>query len=241
LGLKKRAASERSDTAKLTLTASESSRPVCETALWILPPSVPTLDAWTELLGLAASTSSAAGSRARTSASPGAGLESKGSEAAYGLKSLDWFARFDPATSSWRTSQLSLEGGLSEFSETWPRAGMTRSGMSFQLVPLAPTISESASGYWPTPRANKVGGYSSDGFSPTLEQAVRRWTTPCADDTGYRRRKYSQGGTALSTQAGGLLNPPWVEWLMGFPAGWTDLKPLGTPSSPRLSSGSAAG
>ena len=23
---------------------------------------------------------------------------------------------------------------------------------------------------------------------------------------------------------GGKLNPTWVEWLMGFPAGWTDLK-----------------
>ena len=25
---------------------------------------------------------------------------------------------------------------------------------------------------------------------------------------------------------GGTLNPMWVEWLMGFPLGWTDLKPL---------------
>ena len=24
----------------------------------------------------------------------------------------------------------------------------------------------------------------------------------------------------------GQLNPPWVEWLMGWPTGWTDLKPL---------------
>ena len=24
----------------------------------------------------------------------------------------------------------------------------------------------------------------------------------------------------------GQLNPPWVEWLMGWPIGWTDLKPL---------------
>ena len=24
----------------------------------------------------------------------------------------------------------------------------------------------------------------------------------------------------------GALNPPWVEWLMGWPIGWTDLKPL---------------
>jgi len=26
----------------------------------------------------------------------------------------------------------------------------------------------------------------------------------------------------------GLLNPPWVEWLMGWPIGWTDLLPLAT-------------
>jgi hypothetical protein len=29
-------------------------------------------------------------------------------------------------------------------------------------------------------------------------------------------------------EAGGQLNPNWVEWLMGWPIGWTDLKPLGT-------------
>jgi hypothetical protein len=28
---------------------------------------------------------------------------------------------------------------------------------------------------------------------------------------------------------GGQLNPQWVEWLMGFPTGWTDLKPSETP------------
>jgi hypothetical protein len=29
-------------------------------------------------------------------------------------------------------------------------------------------------------------------------------------------------------KAGGSLNPTWVEWLMGWPLGWTDLKPLET-------------
>ena len=29
----------------------------------------------------------------------------------------------------------------------------------------------------------------------------------------------------------GRLNPEWVEWLMGFPVGWTELKPLETPLS----------
>jgi hypothetical protein len=26
------------------------------------------------------------------------------------------------------------------------------------------------------------------------------------------------------------LNPTWVEWLMGFPLGWTDCEHLATPS-----------
>ena len=26
----------------------------------------------------------------------------------------------------------------------------------------------------------------------------------------------------------GQLNPSWVEWLMAWPIGWTDLKPLAT-------------
>ena len=30
----------------------------------------------------------------------------------------------------------------------------------------------------------------------------------------------------------GQLNPPWVEWLMGWPIGWTDLKPLEMDKSP---------
>jgi hypothetical protein len=32
----------------------------------------------------------------------------------------------------------------------------------------------------------------------------------------------------LTEVVGGQLNPNWVEWLMGWPIGWTDLKPLAT-------------
>lgn len=49
------------------------------------------------------------------------------------------------------------------------------------------------------------------------------WTTPCADDTAHRTNRYAQGGTALSTQASGKLNPAWVETLMGLPMGHTQL------------------
>jgi hypothetical protein len=33
-------------------------------------------------------------------------------------------------------------------------------------------------------------------------------------------------GKTAQEWAGGTLNPNWVEWLMGWPIGWTDLKPL---------------
>jgi len=32
----------------------------------------------------------------------------------------------------------------------------------------------------------------------------------------------------LNAEVGGPLNPTWVEWLMGWPLEWTDLKPLET-------------
>ncbi len=32
--------------------------------------------------------------------------------------------------------------------------------------------------------------------------------------------------SAMASVTGGKLNPTWVEWLMGWPLGWTDLKPL---------------
>ncbi len=34
-------------------------------------------------------------------------------------------------------------------------------------------------------------------------------------------------------KGGGSLNPTWVEWLMGYPSGWTDLNHLETVSSPK--------
>ena len=33
---------------------------------------------------------------------------------------------------------------------------------------------------------------------------------------------------------GGTLNPMWVEWLMGWPVGWTDCEPLELAEIERL-------
>jgi hypothetical protein len=99
------------------------------------------------------STSSAAASPAKTSATPARAQDSTGSARVFGASTHDSFANFDPATSSWRTSQLSLLEDSGEFSETWPRAGMTRSGTASRLAPLAPLTAATGSGLLPTPTA----------------------------------------------------------------------------------------
>jgi len=85
---------------------------------------------------------------------------------------------------------------------------------------------------WPTPTV--CGNYNRKGLSKTsgdgLATAVTKFQTPVArmwKDNGQSPSELNRNSDTLATQAGGSLNPNWVEWLMGWPVGWTDLKPLG--------------
>jgi hypothetical protein len=178
------------------------------------------------------------------------------------------FAKLDQG-GCWRKtcqgySQLMLDGSLEAYSETWPRAGMTRSGTAFLLQPLAPLTDVTASGSWPTPDANMgTGGrmFAPDTVSPSgkdlrtgrkrsvpLNAAVR-WPTPAARDyrspsTKVGTPEYFRAPTAgipLPEAIGGQLNPLWVEWLMGYPLGWTACAASATASCRKLRNGSAAG
>lgn len=153
----------------------------------------------------------------------------------YGLTSPASLANYDPATSSWRTSQASLLEEWAEFSEIWPRSGMTRSGTAYRLPPLAPHTYARGSSFWPTPIADSASGrttvYSQGGVP--LQVAVQMWPTPTANRWSGLQ---SHGRNAIL----GKLNPAWVEWLMGFPIGWTDCELSETASSPRSQSGSDA-
>lgn len=209
--------------------------------------------------------------------------------------------------SFWRTYQDCLPGltGISaQYSESWPKAGMMRSGVCYRRPSWERRIGEIGSGLWPTirankwglpdsrgrkmdingpiptPRANERGNYQYDRGDktkprPTLTGWVRMqpevnqwliptpstapeapnknantkgpknllevaetkwmpsmmWPTPTARDG--RNRGPSEGNRkspALNHVAtngnGGQLNPPWVEWLMGWPIGWAGLEPL---------------
>ncbi len=94
---------------------------------------------------------------------------------------------------------------------------------------------------WPTPCAN-------DARNATFPESQRKkdyligvlmremWPTPRAamgdarNHTVYPRSTdkpqnlENKVGTADPSAVGGKLNPTWVEWLMGFPTGWTDLQ-----------------
>jgi hypothetical protein len=248
---------------------------------------------------------------------PESELGSKASGQGSGGSTRESFASYDPATCSWRTSQLSLDGGSEQFSETFPRAGTMRNGRcsrrrtwvprtygrgSFSLptpsateygsnqspstgatvrpsLPMmarhnlwpTPQAHDATKGYaervgrygtkhgarnlndevqkWPTPQARDwkgPSGISLKGTENDLPNAVRSYPTPTSNDhkgAGYQKGKNGArfftlpgaareaDGMAYDTSSSGQLNPTWVEWLMGFPLGWTDLEPLATPSS----------
>ena len=104
---------------------------------------------------------------------------------------------------------------------------------------------------WPTPQAHKTtesgeivnaDGTPWDGKSKPHSKSTGRpittaladavkFATPQARDfrTGQQSRWENPERTRnLNDQIGGQLNPSWVEWLMGWPLEWTDLKPSGT-------------
>jgi hypothetical protein len=102
---------------------------------------------------------------------------------------------------------------------------------------------------WPTP---DVRGFSNAGSLKMLSRNVE--SRPEFDGMAYRAgawkknklwptvtsRDYKDGtsgngrtdilGQAVGpTRESGSLNPAWVEWLMGYPLGWTDLRDSETP------------
>jgi len=69
-------------------------------------------------------------------------------------------------------------------------------------------------------RISESGG----GYLPRLPTPTARdWK-----DTGKCPSELARHSPPLAVHAGGKLSPLWVEWLMGWPIGWTDLNPLET-------------
>jgi DNA (cytosine-5)-methyltransferase 1 len=92
---------------------------------------------------------------------------------------------------------------------------------------------------WPTPRSCSAMAATitpesawNEKRNPNLETIVgqRMFPTPTAHNAKEcaSPSEYNRNTPTLAAQVGGKLNPTWVEWLMGWPLEWTDLKPLET-------------
>ena len=89
---------------------------------------------------------------------------------------------------------------------------------------------------WPTPKAATAGpDYAKLSRSKTgisLQTAVQMWPTPCANEDAAGRpgskmqKMLGNHPDVRGDLTGGTLSADWTEWLMGWPTGHTDLKPL---------------
>lgn len=94
---------------------------------------------------------------------------------------------------------------------------------------------------WPTPRANdgeKRGNFDTENPRNGLPAAVKRYMTPTASIGKKCGGRHNGKADTLASQIAelegmeqtstGQLNPTWVEWLMGWPIGWTACAALET-------------
>lgn len=94
---------------------------------------------------------------------------------------------------------------------------------------------------WPTPSASDCGrtainphltrngtirhiGKNGHQSYARLDAVAAMFPTPTASEAERGGKGYRHGGLRCAIQEeNGQLNPVWVEWLMGFPPGWTDV------------------
>jgi hypothetical protein len=127
-----------------------------------------------------------------------------------------------------RTLEQTIRGTESGLSEKWPTPVASKGGAwrgDGQVSMVARNVEtyeeyllltqgsskKKRDKYWPTPQAsdNRDRGNMSN---PSIQRRVAIG----------KQIMLSQSVDPIS----GQLNPTWVEWLMGWPLGWTDLKPL---------------
>ena len=114
-------------------------------------------------------------------------------------------AEYVPDLRTWRMSQASLfPNTLERYSPTWPQSGMTVNGRLYQRQKSGANTYVNAYGFWLTPVASdSKRGKNQFGNTRTLTNQI------------------------LSMYPNGyVLNPAFIEKIMGFPIGSTELKPL---------------
>lgn len=142
----------------------------------------------------------------------------------------------------WRTPDTGAGGEISADKAVDFAAGKTRASGNVIQIRLCDQVRHPQ--LWPTPTVcgnnNRKGltKTSGDGLATAV---LKTYPTPKCQDAGaalFDRRKgnlgevihgqYLNGGNATPQTQTARLNPNWVEWLMGWPIGYTDSKQLAT-------------
>jgi hypothetical protein len=106
----------------------------------------------------------------------------------------------------------------------YPTSGGDGQAVAVKKLLPTPTSSDRSA---PGPKAKYQSPHQTAKLLPT---AIRMLSTPTASDakSGYlnpsQAARDSLPGDLLRSGADGRLNPEFVEWMMGFPRGWTDLR-----------------
>lgn len=122
-----------------------------------------------------------------------------------GANSPASLARFDRGSSSWKTSQLCLDGDSAEFSETWPRSGLMLNGIAYRLPTLVPDNFGIEFGLWPTPNATTFKGGRQSPRRGVANPERNNWQDWCSLVLGQR-----------------YPVPETAEQVMGYPEGFTE-------------------
>jgi hypothetical protein len=120
---------------------------------------------------------------------------------------------------------------------------MMRSGNPKNIGKTRPQNLTMAVKMWPTPTCHMAKETNAPSEhnrnTPTLTAQVN-WPTPrtkgmCGGSGSWdllNKNTTKEEARQMGAGNGGKLNPMWVEWLMGWPLGWTDLKPLAMDKFP---------
>ena len=123
-------------------------------------------------------------------------------------------AKYNRVTHSWRTAPCSPVEDSGSSLAIWPKWGSMRNGVCYQRPMLVRRTKENASGLLPTPMASDWKG----------------GTVSIRKDTGKQRLDQFRDWIKCKH---GLTYPipDHSEVVMGWPIGWSDLKPLATDKS----------
>lgn len=170
-------------------------------------------------------------SRANPSAWQG-NEEEKKTPGTFGLSSSESLARYDRASSSWKTFQASLNSADPPSLQTWPISAIVSRGRLFALPMLEPLTTVEGGSVLPTPTAK--ANLESPSFQkwPSFQRLM--YPTPTTQDAENNGgpSQMKRNTKPLNAVIGGRLNPEFVEWLMGWPIGWTACEPAETESFP---------